>query len=99
MVLLLSTAVFSITRSLEAEPLLACVTAGMLLANRRWAMMGAWCVCRVPARLFACQMWGSVCMRGAGCCTGNSCYMHTLQYLQSCKAKVHRHFIWLMQAW
>lgn len=34
-VLLLSTAVFSITRSLEAEPLLACVTAGMVLANRR----------------------------------------------------------------
>ncbi|KAF6264467.1 hypothetical protein COO60DRAFT_126846 [Scenedesmus sp. NREL 46B-D3] len=35
MVLLLSTVVFSITRSLEAEPLLACVTAGMVLANRR----------------------------------------------------------------
>lgn len=34
-VLLLSTAVFSITRSLEAEPLLACVTSGMLLANKR----------------------------------------------------------------
>lgn len=34
-VLVLSTAVFSITRSLEAEPLLACVTAGMLLANKR----------------------------------------------------------------
>eukprot|EP00878_Enallax_costatus_P012283 GHUV01012830.1.p1 GENE.GHUV01012830.1~~GHUV01012830.1.p1 ORF type:complete len:325 (+),score=89.97 GHUV01012830.1:81-1055(+) len=34
-VLLLSTAIFSITRSLEAEPLLACVTAGMLLVNRR----------------------------------------------------------------
>jgi hypothetical protein len=34
-VLLLSTAVFSITRLLEAEPLLACVTAGMLLANKR----------------------------------------------------------------
>lgn len=37
-VLLLSTAVFSITRSLEAEPLLACVTAGMVLANRRCAL-------------------------------------------------------------
>jgi hypothetical protein len=34
-VLVLSTAVFSITRALEAEPLLACVAAGMLLANRR----------------------------------------------------------------
>lgn len=34
-VLLLSTAVFSVTHSLEAEPLLACVTAGMLLANKR----------------------------------------------------------------
>jgi hypothetical protein len=40
MMLLLSTAVFSITRSLEAEPLLACVTAGMLLANRRCALLG-----------------------------------------------------------
>lgn len=34
-VLLLTTCVFSVTRALEAEPLLACVTAGMLLANRR----------------------------------------------------------------
>lgn len=41
MVLLLSTAVFSITRSLEAEPLLACVTAGMVLANRRCVLGGS----------------------------------------------------------
>eukprot|EP00775_Hariotina_reticulata_P010510 gene10510-10669_t len=35
--LLLSTCVFNLTRWLDAEPLLACVTAGMLLANIRAA--------------------------------------------------------------
>eukprot|EP00879_Flechtneria_rotunda_P020755 GHRR01021846.1.p1 GENE.GHRR01021846.1~~GHRR01021846.1.p1 ORF type:complete len:418 (+),score=119.14 GHRR01021846.1:299-1552(+) len=40
LVLLLATALFSVVRALDAEPLLACVTAGMLLANRQAAGSG-----------------------------------------------------------
>ena len=35
-VVLLSTLTFQLAHSLEAEPLLACVTMGMLAVNRRW---------------------------------------------------------------
>ncbi len=34
-ILLVSTAVFQVAHYFEAEPLLACVTMGMVLANRR----------------------------------------------------------------
>ncbi|KAF8072617.1 hypothetical protein HT031_000277 [Scenedesmus sp. PABB004] len=51
LVLGLSTAVFSVTRALEAEPLLACVTAGMLLANRRPGGAGAEAALEEPGAL------------------------------------------------